>query len=94
MWLLFGSVAIMATIANLYLYITGKDNTMAMALGLSFTALTLMAEYSMVSNWVRGEDWAALLDVVPTMTTTLWILVMISIVLNIAPLFLERKIKN
>lgn len=94
MWLIFGGVAIIATIANLYFYKTGKDNTMTMALGLSFTALTLMAEYSMVSNWVRGEDWAALLDVVPTMTTTLWILVILSIVLNIAPLFLKQKIKN
>ncbi|GEK90774.1 hypothetical protein [Alkalibacterium kapii] len=94
MWLLFGSIAIIATIVNLYLYKTGKDYTWAMALGLSFTALTLVAEYSMVSDWVKGEDWAALLDVVPTMTTTLWILVMGSIILNIAPVYLERRVKS
>ncbi|MDN6193805.1 MAG: hypothetical protein L0J48_01840 [Alkalibacterium sp.] len=94
MWLLFGGIAIIATITNSYLYKTGKDYTWAMDLGLSFTALTLVAEYSMVSDWVKGEDWAALLDVVPTMTMTLWILVMGSIILNIAPVFLERRVKS
>ena len=60
-----------------------------MAIGLSFTALTLVAEYNMVSNWVDVEDWSALLDVVPTMSTLLWLLTIISILLNIVPAFIE-----
>ena len=94
MWLIFGVIAIVATFINLYMYKTGKDYKFAMAMGLSFTALTLVAEYSMVSDWVRGEDWAALLDVVPTMETALWVLTIISILLNITPLLLELKNKK
>lgn len=41
MWLLFGILAIIATGINLYLYAVGKDYKLAMALGLSFTALTV-----------------------------------------------------
>ena len=91
MWLIFGVIAIVATFINLYMYKTGKDYKFAMAMGLSFTALTLVAGYSMVSDWVKVEDWSALLDVVPTMGTALWILTIISILLNIAPNFLDLK---
>jgi len=66
MWLILGLIAIVATFINLYMYTTGKDYKLAMAIGLSFTALTLCAEHSLVSNWVKVEDWVALLDVVPT----------------------------
>ena len=72
---------------------TGKDYKLAMAMGLSFTALTLVSEYSMISDWVKVEDWSALLDVVPTMELALWVLT-ISILLNITPILLELKNKN
>lgn len=65
-----------------------------MAIGLSFTALTLAASYSMVSDWVNVEDWSALLDVVPTMSIAFWGLTVISILLNITPTFLELKNKK
>lgn len=94
MWIIFGVIAIVATLINLYMYKKGKDYKLAMALGLSFTALTLVAEYSMVSDWVEVKDWAALLDVVPTMETALWILTIISILLNATPILLELKNKK
>ncbi|MBM7603052.1 Kef-type K+ transport system membrane component KefB [Metabacillus crassostreae] len=94
MWLILGLIAILATCINFYMYGTGKDYKLAMAMGLSFTALTLVAQYSMVSNWVKVEDWGALLDVVPTMETAFWILTMISILLNITPIILELKNKK
>ncbi|MBZ5201743.1 hypothetical protein HU147_10980 [Planomicrobium chinense] len=90
MWFIFGLIAIAATCLNLYLYAAGKDYKLAMAMGLSFTALTLVADYSMVSSWVQAEDWGALLDVVPIMATALWVLTIISILLNIAPVLLEK----
>lgn len=93
MLLIFGLIAIVATFANLYRYGTGKDYKLAMAVGLSFTALTLVAEYSIVSDWVIAGDWSALLDVVPTMETALWVLTILSILLNITPIFLELKKK-
>lgn len=94
MWVILGVIAIAATLINLYLYRIGKDYKLAMAMGLSFTALTLCAEYSLVSEWVKVEDWAALTDVVPGMERALWILTIVSILLNIAPILLERKGKK
>ncbi len=91
MWLLFGLIAIVATFINLYLFKVNKDYKLAMALGLSFTALTLSAQYSMVSNWIQIEDYAAIFDVVITMSKLLWILTIISIFLNILPIFLDFK---
>lgn len=91
MWLLFGFVAIIATFVNLYLYTKGKNYHLAMAIALSFTSLVLVASYNMVSDWLNVEDWAALLDVMPTMSITLWILTILSIILNVMPLFLELK---
>ena len=94
MWLILGIIAIVATFINLYMYKTGKDYKLAMAMGLSFTALTLCAEYSLVSVWVKVEDWSALMDVVPGMEKALWFLTIVSILLNIAPILLERKGKK
>lgn len=94
MWFIFGLIAIAATCLNLYLYTIGKDYKLAMAMGLAFTALTVVADYSMVSNWVKAEDWSALMDVVPIMAAALWVLTIISILLNIAPVLLERISKK
>ena len=91
MFLILGIIAIVATVLNLYLYKVGKDYKLAMAMGLSFTALTPVAGYSMISGWVKVKDWAALLDAVPTMTTVLWGLTIVSILLNIIPILLEQK---
>ncbi|MBN8210906.1 hypothetical protein JI666_19340 [Bacillus sp. NTK071] len=94
MWAILGVIAIVVTVINLSLYAAGKDYKLAMAMGLSFTSLTLCAEYSLVSRWVRVEDWAALLDVVPGMERALWFLTIVSILLNIAPILLERRSKK
>ncbi|MEH7346963.1 hypothetical protein V7122_24320 [Bacillus sp. JJ1532] len=94
LFMIFGVIAIVATFINLYMCKVGKDYKLAMAMGLSFTALTLCAEYSLVSVWVEVEDWAALMDVVPGMERALWFLTIVSILLNIAPILLERKGKK
>ncbi|RTQ88025.1 hypothetical protein [Lysinibacillus telephonicus] len=94
MWLIIGLIAIVVTFVNLYMYTAGKDYKLAMAMGLSFTALTLCAEYSLVSEWVEVKDWAALEDVVPSMERALWFLTIVSILLNIAPILLELKGKK
>ncbi len=91
MWIILGLIAIVATVLNLFLYFSGKDHKLAMALGLSFTALTMCAEYSLVSQWVKAGDWSALEDVVPTMERALWVLVIVSILLNTAPMLIGRK---
>lgn len=90
MWIILGVIAIIATFRNLQLYITGRDYKLAMALGLSFTALTLSAEYSLISDWIKVEDWSALQDVVPSMEKAIWFLTIAAILLNITPILLEK----
>jgi hypothetical protein len=94
MWLILGVIAIVVTIINLSLYIAGKDYKLAMAMALSFTALTICADYSYLNRWVKVEDWAALSDVIPGMARAYWFLTIVSILLNVAPIFLERKRKK
>lgn len=94
MWILLGVIAIVATFINLYMYKVGKNYKLAMVIGLSFTALTLCSQYILVCRWVKMEDWTALLDVVPYMEIPLLGFTIISIVLNITPIFLELKNKE
>ncbi|QPC45857.1 hypothetical protein [Mangrovibacillus cuniculi] len=94
MWIIFGVIAIISTFVNLYLYKVGRDYKLAMALALSFTALTICADYSYLTRWVIEEDWAALSDVIPGMARAFWFLTIVSILLNIAPIFLERKYRK
>jgi hypothetical protein len=94
MWLILGVIAIVVTVINLSLYAAGKDYKLAMAMALSFTALTICADYSYLTRWVKVEDWAALSDVIPGMAKAFWFLTIVSILLNIAPIFLERKRKK
>lgn len=94
MWFIFGVIAIIATFINLGLFAAGKDYRLAMAMGLSFTALTLVADYGMVADWVEAEDWPALMDVVPIMSAALWVLTSLSILMNITPILLELKNKK
>ena len=93
LFMIFGVIAIITTFINLYMYKVGKDYKLAMALGLSFTALTLWAEYSLVSEWVKRDDWSALREV-PNFGRLLWFLTIVSILLNIAPIILELKGKK
>lgn len=74
MWIILGVIAILAIFINIYTYKSGKDYKLFMAIGLSFTALTLCSEYSLVSGGVKVEDWSALLDVVPGigLTPQIW----------------------
>ena len=87
-------IAIVATFINLYLTKQRKDSRLAMAMGLSFTAMTLCAGYGLLSAWVISEDWTSLREVVPTMERMLWILTIISILLNVIPIFFQMKNKR
>ena len=82
MWVIFGLSAIVAAVANLLFWSKGKDPKWFRFLSLALTALTLCTEYQMVADWVHREDWSALMDVVPTMSLYLWVLVAGSIAIN------------
>lgn len=93
MWMILGFLAIGFTIGNISMFVNKKDYELAMALSLSFTALTLCSFNDQVSIWVVEGDMAALLDVVPYTTPALWVLTLISILLNMIPVIIGKFIK-
>lgn len=88
MWIIFGVGAIITLGLNLMFYIKNiatcsyRMPDIFRFISISFTALTVCAFYAQNKAWVIEEDWGALIDVVPTTSTLLWILVLISILVN------------
>ena len=98
MWIIFGSLSINCTLMSCLSIFKSQEKLRAYwfsILGLVFTVLTLLAGYQLVSNWVKHEDWSALLYVVPSMFTILTIYVITMLTANIIALILIRgKSKN
>lgn len=82
MWLIFGIGAGIALVLNLMFYKANRRADVFRFISISFTALTVCAFYAQNKAWVINEDWGALMDVVPTTSTMLWILVFVSILIN------------
>lgn len=92
MWLICGIISV-AFCATAWIMAAKKNvkASWATACSLAFTALTLLMEYRMVSNWVSKEDWSALLDVVPSMFPMLVSYVTIMILANIVSIAIEKR---
>lgn len=72
MWILCGVLSVIFCVIGWIM--AAKKNRAAVwaaVCSLAFVSLTLLMEYSMVSQWVNREDWSALMDVVPTMFSLL-----------------------
>lgn len=91
MWIVLGISAIITAILNLLWYARSKDPKWFRFISLSLTALTLCAFYSMDAQWVLSKNWSALMDVVPTMSETLWKLTFLSIMINGISLFRKNS---
>ena len=89
MWVIFGAAAIIAAFLNIVWMKHHRETKWFRFISLSFTALTMCAEYSFVNDRVLREDWGALQDVVPSMTPALWFLVIVSIAINGVSLFVK-----
>ena len=87
MWLLFGSLAIIFAVLNVIWTAKHKSAKWFRYFSLSFTILTLCAEYSQVSQWVVNEDWSALIDVIPYTSDGICALAIASILINGVSLF-------
>ena len=97
MWFILGLIATGLTLTNLVLYKMGKDYKLAMACALSFTALTVNSFYSILEQFVFSRDMSALEDIVPYVNRPMFVLIGISIGLNLLPIFIEylrNKPKN
>ena len=90
MWMILGPAAIITAIFNVIWSVRNQNARWFRFISLSLTALTVCAFYSMNAGWVLNEDWSALMDVVPTMSKTLWILTISSILVNSLSLFTKQ----
>lgn len=91
MWLFLGMAAIITAVLNIIWTLNGLDAKWFRFISLSLTALTLCAFYTQVYQWILIKDWSALYDVVPTMSKALWIITILSIIINSISLFKKNN---
>ena len=91
MEIVLGIAAIIFAVLNIGFFFFYKNAELYRYLSLSFTALTVCAFYSSAARDVAEKDWSALMDTVPTISTALWVLVLISILINSVSLFKGNK---
>ena len=87
MWIICGVISVVFCVTAWILYAKKSQKSVwASACSISFVALTTLMEYRLVFDWVKKEDWSALLDVVPSMFSILTGYVIIMILANIIPM--------
>ncbi len=91
MWIVLGFGAILTAGINVFNYIKNKEAKFFRFISLSLTALTVCMFYRMDAKWVLAEDWTALMDVTPTTARVLWILTIVSILVNSISLFDKKQ---
>ena len=68
MWLFCMGLSVVLTMVAVVLVLRKRDKAIwASVSSLVFVIVSLLLEYKMVLDWVNKSDWAAMLDVVPTM---------------------------
>ena len=82
MWLILGVGAIISELLNMIATIKNKNAERYRFLSLSLTALTVCSCYLEAANRVIKEDWGGLMDIMPTMSKALLVLVILSIAIN------------
>lgn len=87
MWLIFGIFSTILAFLNIGAKFKDKETKYFRFLSLSFTSLTLLSFYQDGANRIIKNDWAGLMDTMPTIAKTLWILTILSIALNSISLF-------
>lgn len=87
MWMLFGIGAIITAILNVIFTVLHKDTKWFGFISLSLTTFTLCNFYSQAAEWVIKEDWIALMDVLPSVSNTLWFLAIMSVIINSVTFF-------
>lgn len=87
MWLLFGSIAIIAAILNVIWTIRHHEAKWFRFISLSFTIFSLCAFYGQAKQWVLTGAADQLLDVMPTLSIVLWFLAVASVLINSISLF-------
>lgn len=87
MWLILGVGAIISALLNMIATIKNKNADRYRFLSLSLTALTVCSCYLEAANRIIKEDWGGLMDIMPTMSKALLVLVILSIAINSVSIF-------
>ena len=87
MWLILGVGAIISALLNMIATIKNKNADRYRFFILSLTALTVCSCYLEAANRVIKEDWGGLMDIMPTMSKALLVLVILSIAINSVSIF-------
>lgn len=91
MWLIFGAAAIITALLNIMNFKNSAD--FFRFFSLSFTSLTVCAFYADGAGRVIQEDWAGLMDTMPTISKALWICLALSIIINSISLIKSHRKK-
>lgn len=91
MWISFGIISIIFTILSVLYTLQNKEAEWFRFLSISFTALTVCSFYAVSAEFVEKENWAGLMDTMPTMSIALWICVVLSIVINSISLIKKKN---
>lgn len=87
MWLILGVGAMISALLNMIATLKNNNADRYRFLSLSLTALTVCSCYLEAANRVIKEDWGGLMDIMPTMSKALLILVILSIAINSVSIF-------
>ena len=87
MWMLLGLCAIVAAILHIISLSKTRLSHWFQFISLSMTALTVCAFYADGAHRVIGEDWAGLMDTMPSLAKVLWVCTIASILINSISLF-------
>lgn len=87
MWLILGVGAMISALLNMIATLKNNNADRYRFLSLSLTALTVCSCYLEAANRVIKEDWGGLMDIMPTMSKALLVLVILSIAINSVSIF-------
>ncbi len=92
MWLLCMGLSVVLTIVAFVLVLKKQDKAIwASVSSLVFVIVSLLFEYKMVLDWVNKSDWAAMLDVIPTMFVMLCIYAVVIVFINVLIILKSKK---
>lgn len=92
MWLLCMGLSVVLTIVAFVLVLKKQDKAIwASVSSLVFVIVSLLFEYKMVLDWVNKSDWAAMLDVIPTMFVMLGIYAVVIVFINVLIILKSKK---
>lgn len=95
-WLVFGAAAFLLALLCLGRAIAGKERGWTLLLygSLACGVLSLLEEYRAAVDWVRWEDWSALMDVLPNVEPILTAAVLTGLGLDLAAVLIYERRKN